>query len=429
MSALRFTARLEARYLRVGAPGRSTLFAMRILRLRSMAVPEAKVYLRARRFVAAGAPTAGAPGATFHLASLTREVLREIHHHEGRAVLLTRPAAAGTAVAVGARVELAPLLTARAASPPSRHLVFLQPAPPTPALRANVVVGPGAPVLRAPGAPAGRAAPASRGVMTSPARVEGSLPRRQASLRVLDRLQRVSSSFTLVDRTTMLTRTTVSAPGRATPVEMRAPPAVSTAVFTTVHTASTSPRPPASAPVVTPIPRAQPGPGAFGRALQPARRAEGPPPTRPLLRVGELRQIQYLRSGSREGAAPRIEPRRGMSSGVTVLQSVEASAPTRPLGSSPDRALALRRPSPPGPPALGLEYLRPRPAAAAAPRLEETLRRHVEEHVDQRITTRVETVVARELAPDSAYSRRLGERIHAGIHDGLVLERERMGWR
>jgi hypothetical protein len=59
----------------------------------------------------------------------------------------------------------------------------------------------------------------------------------------------------------------------------------------------------------------------------------------------------------------------------------------------------------------------------------ETLERKVEEKVERQIVERVEKVVARELAVDSTYSRKLSARICADIHDGIVLERERTGWR
>lgn len=75
-----------------------------------------------------------------------------------------------------------------------------------------------------------------------------------------------------------------------------------------------------------------------------------------------------------------------------------------------------------------LAYRR-RPAETGSAREEvEVVRREVEETLERRLSEKMETLVSRELRPDSDFGRRLGERLYAGLYEGLVLEKERMGW-
>jgi hypothetical protein len=70
---------------------------------------------------------------------------------------------------------------------------------------------------------------------------------------------------------------------------------------------------------------------------------------------------------------------------------------------------------------------RPADRTDAAPDLS-ALRQELEQTLQQRLVERVESTVARELAPESASVRRLSEQLQASLHDGLLLEKERLGW-
>jgi len=77
----------------------------------------------------------------------------------------------------------------------------------------------------------------------------------------------------------------------------------------------------------------------------------------------------------------------------------------------------------------GLEFLRARSKAKEDAGGSEIQRKIGEEKLERRILEKVETVITRQLSMDSLPMRKLSERIYSGLSEGLVLEKERLGWR
>ena len=421
------------------------VFAGRGLAARSAAAREGRVFLRPRRPFAITAAVAGASSHGFHQSSVTREVLREILRHEIRTVPSPADRIRETTRETAVLVERAPGPSAPAPLRPGRRAASGAPVErvvPRPELVAPVA---GPPVFRPRAARGARLEPRSPVSPSPPSPIERLTSRVESLHTLRERLQVSTSTFTLFTRARAEPRVSASVPARSPASEVR-PQAASPA---TVFTAA---RPSAAAP-------APARPGAAARvAIAPPRAEVSSTPARPLLAGprASARERPLLHIGPPAGAAPatpaarglahlparelprppraaigsRLEHRRpGRGTAAAVPGGAAAPAALPPRVAPPDREVVAARSPARRPPAPGLEYLRPKPAAPAPARIEETVRRQVEEKVERTISLCVDTAVARELAPDSTYSRTLGDRICSAIYEGIVLERERMGWR
>jgi hypothetical protein len=471
MSALSFSRTLRARYLRAGAALVSGVHLARLLRPIAGAAAGDMVFLRIRPVSRPLSLSGGSPGAVLPLVSTVRELVREIHHHEIRTSMMSPPPA--------------PLVT-RAVEAPDRGWVSprpaqaLSPAGLLPAVPAAITPperparsGPAAPAdsrpsLPALGSSAGpfspvpvlREIPLPFASFLGPARSRGGSgggevfartasvlradpARGEASSAGPGVLERVRAFVTVRERSVPALTAVPSA--AATPAGASAQhvfhtpalppppqPAHGTPAAPPAAIASALPAPAGSRPVplsaAASVPTWTARPRA-GLSLVPRLRAPAWPASS--TRGAEPLVTRSFRPGPRLDAVSRLGLSGGSDSPQVAFPDGTPPAATPALATRALPALPEVRPRPAAPrvSAPELSYVRPRPRAAAPAKIEETLRRHVDERVERTVVERVEKVVARQLALDSPYSRRLGEQICAGIHEGLVLERERMGWR